>query len=120
MDQESLSLAATREVNSVTESSAHTAAEIMESVWKFQSVLICRKKVVADLVQHYKTAFYASLVQGTPVYVFQHSRDAGSVTIISIHPPGSSPFDGFHFLYISGSVGDHTVEAYSNCSLISV
>ena len=35
----------------------------------------------------------------------QHSSDAGSVTILSIHPPGSPPLDDFHFLYISGSVG---------------
>ena len=48
------------------------------------------------------------------------SSDAGSVSIISIHPPGSPPLDGFHFQYSSGNVGDHTVEPYSNCGLTSV
>ena len=50
--------------------------------------------------------------------------------MMSIHPPGSPPLDGSHFLFISGSWGwsggggggvrAHTVEVYSNCSLISV
>ena len=77
-------------------------------------------KVVCDLVQHYRAAVYASLVQGTSFHVLQHGSDAGSVVIVSMHQPGSPSLDCFHFLYISGSVSDHTVEAFSNYSLVSV
>ena len=38
---------------------------------------------------NYKSADFASLVQGTPAEVLKHSSDAGSVVIISIQHPAS-------------------------------
>ena len=46
-----------------------------------------------------KTAVYVPMVQGTPIWVLQHGSDAGSVVIISIHPPSSPSLDCFHFLF---------------------